>query len=70
MNITYYIKKEITKKFIISNPKLKYFGGHFDLRRYLKMPNADRVSAVCLLKLKALRSKINHKINYSDQKQG
>ena len=32
--------------FIVIFVKIWYFGGHFALRRYLKMLNAERVSAV------------------------
>ena len=49
--------------------KIWYFGGHFVLRRYLKMLNADRVSAGDLLKLMVSGSQIHKKTNYSETKQ-
>ena len=35
--------------FIVIFVKICYFGGHFVFRRYLKMLNAERVSAVDFL---------------------
>ena len=41
-----------TTIFIVIFVKIWYFGGHYVLRRYLKMLNAERVSAVDFLKCK------------------
>ena len=56
--------------FIVIFVKICYFGSHFVFRWYLKMLNADRVSAVDFLKLMVSGSQINKKTNYSETKQG
>ena len=43
------------------------FGGHFVFAVYLKLLNADRVSAGGLRILSVLRIKIHQKTNYSKQ---
>ena len=56
--------------FIVIFVKICYFGSHFVFRWYLKMLNADRVSAVDFWKLMVSGSQINKKTNYSETKQG
>ena len=53
------LKKQLT--FTVIFVKIWYFGGHFLLRRNLKMLNADRVSAVDFLKLMVLWRQIHKK---------